>query len=384
MTPELSVVATSRNDDHGGHLNERMQWFLDGLEWQATRQGRSVELLLVEWNPPEGRPPLAEVLRWPDKRSPVVVRLLTVPPRVHAGLVGGARLPLLQMLAKNVGIRRASADAVLATNIDVLLSDEAFAASTGGIGQGSLWRVDRYDVEFPFPPLDDVGAALEFCATHPIRYARRDGVYYPDAGRALPIYQSLGDLAASELRRGARAVSTRLGARHDPAGPTRPQTGPAPSRRSAGDVARFAADRLDAVYGVARLPKLHVNACGDFTLLARSDWERLRGYPEWVVHSWHLDTIFLHQAFGSGVRIVELAPPCVAYHMEHGQGSGWTPEGHTEHMEAVAAKGIRTLTAADLRREKRAFAHHRGPGPIVLNGPDWGLADSDVVETRPG
>ena len=157
----------------------------------------------------------------------------------------------------------------------------------------------------------------------------------------------------------------------------------ATGRRSPAALARWAADRADALYGVVRLPKLHVNVCGDFTLLARKDWEALRGYPEWVVHSWHLDTIFMHQAYGSGVRVVELAPPCVAYHMEHGQGSGWTPEGHSEHMEAVASKGLRTLTSSDLRALKRRFASHRGDDPIVLNGEDWGGVDADVVETVP-
>src|SRR5262249_12417724 len=33
---------------------------------------------------------------------------------------------------------------------------------------------------------------------------------------------------------------------------------------------------------------LHTNACGDFTLLAREDWARLRGYAEWPIFSWHL------------------------------------------------------------------------------------------------
>jgi hypothetical protein len=383
VKPALSVVATSRNDDHGGHLNERMQWFVDGIAWHAERHEVDVELLMVEWNPPVGRPPLAEVLRWPPSGGRVVTRLLTVPAAVHQRLIGESAMPMLQMLAKNVGIRRSSADAVLATNIDVLLTDELFSVATRGIGSGALWRADRYDVEFPFPPLGDVAEALRFCREHPIRYARRDGVYYPESGRALPIYQSLGDMGSYELRRGLRAVRARLGGINVPSGPARPVSG-AGRPRSVADLLNWAGDRFDALYSVATLPKLHVNACGDFTLLAKSDWESLRGYPEWVVHSWHLDTVFLHQAHGSGLRFVELEPPCVVFHMEHGQGSGWTPEGHAEHMAKVSSKGLRTLTAADLRREKRQFARHRSTGtPIVLNGPDWGLIDDEVVESLP-
>ena len=39
---------------------------------------------------------------------------------------------------------------MLATNIDVLLTDELFSASVAGIGEGAVWRADRYDVDFLF------------------------------------------------------------------------------------------------------------------------------------------------------------------------------------------------------------------------------------------
>ena len=361
-----------------------MQWFVDGLAWHAERHEVDVELVMVEWNPPEDRAPLSDVLKWPLVGSRLVARVLTVPAQVHRRLVGESTMPMLQMLAKNVGIRRSTADAVLATNIDVLLTDELFAAASGGIGSGAVWRADRYDVEFPFPPLADVAEALKFCRDHPIRYACRDGLYYPGSGRALPIYQSLNDLGSYEFHRGLRAVRTRMGGRKAPARPARPTSQNGQRPRTPSELASWTTDRLDALYAVASLPKLHVNASGDFTLLARSDWELLRGYPEWVVHSWHLDTVFLHQAHGSGFRFVELEPPCVVFHMEHGKGSGWTPEGHGEHMAKVASKGLKTLSAADLRREKRRFARHRSTGTaIVLNSAGWGLIDDEVVESRP-
>ena len=62
--PHLSIVAASRNDDHGGNLFERMQLFVDGLADQARRFDMPTELVLVEWNPPADRPSLAEALRW--------------------------------------------------------------------------------------------------------------------------------------------------------------------------------------------------------------------------------------------------------------------------------------------------------------------------------
>ena len=54
--PYLSVVVTARNDDHGGNLLGRMQVFVDAWISQAKRHNLSSELIVVEWNPPAGRP----------------------------------------------------------------------------------------------------------------------------------------------------------------------------------------------------------------------------------------------------------------------------------------------------------------------------------------
>ena len=56
--PYLSVVVTARNDDHGGNLLGRMQAFVNGWIAQSKRHGLASELIFVEWNPPQDRPPL--------------------------------------------------------------------------------------------------------------------------------------------------------------------------------------------------------------------------------------------------------------------------------------------------------------------------------------
>ena len=47
-----------------------------------------------------------------------------MPPGVHRRYQYSEALPLYQMIAKNVGIRRARGQFVLATNIDIIFSDE--------------------------------------------------------------------------------------------------------------------------------------------------------------------------------------------------------------------------------------------------------------------
>ncbi len=49
--PYLSVVATARNDNHGGNMLRRMQIFVNGFLEQCRRHQLDAELILVEWNP---------------------------------------------------------------------------------------------------------------------------------------------------------------------------------------------------------------------------------------------------------------------------------------------------------------------------------------------
>src|SRR5262245_31960144 len=98
--PYLSIVATSRNDDHGGSLLRRMQIFVDGVIAQCRRHQLPAELILVEWNPPAERARLAHALQWPDDTAPCDVRIIEVPERLHGRFQHARQLPLFQMIAK--------------------------------------------------------------------------------------------------------------------------------------------------------------------------------------------------------------------------------------------------------------------------------------------
>ena len=122
----LSIVATSRNDNHGGDLNKRMKLFVRSLLYQSRRVKLPCELILVEWNPPTDKPPMKEVLPRPEEGDFLSIRYIIVPGELHRTYKRGDVLPLFQMTAKNVGIRRANAPFVLCTNVDIIFSDEIF------------------------------------------------------------------------------------------------------------------------------------------------------------------------------------------------------------------------------------------------------------------
>ena len=91
--PKLSVVAATRNDEHGGNQMARTQLFINGLAEQALRFKLPVELLLVEWNPPPDRPSLAEALSWPRSEW-FAPRIVVVSPELHARFPQPSSFPL--------------------------------------------------------------------------------------------------------------------------------------------------------------------------------------------------------------------------------------------------------------------------------------------------
>ncbi len=366
--PYLSIVTVSRNDDHGGNLLGRMQLFVDGLAEQCHRHGLKCELILVEWNPPTDRPRLAEALRWSKKPTSCNTRIVVVAPEVHGRFQHADKLPLFQMIAKNVGVRRARGQFVLATNIDILFSVALMEhLARRPLVSGKFYRVDRYDVPSDVPADTVPEERLAWCADHAFRVARRDGIYvrkstdpgapFKRAALSHPgmVWARMRELAAAEsgaavwrYTRGATAIGVKVGQK----------------------------------LGILRAPmRLHTNASGDFTLMARDDWWALRGYPEFEMYSWHIDAVLLYHASRCGFAEVVWESPLCIYHVEHGEGSGWTPEGHKALFERLERRGVPHLTETDFEAIIRRL--RAGPTDITFNGSDWGLADDDLEEIRP-
>jgi len=359
IEPYLSVVATSRNDDHGGDLVGRTQIFVDTLAAHCAALGLPAELVLVDWNPPADRPPLAETIRWPGPGK-LAVRIVTVPPEIHAGFEHGDALPLFQMKAKNAAIRRTRGRFVLATNIDIVLSPAlATRIASRALKPGVLYRVERHDVE-PSPPaaagLDETTA---YCAGHVVRINTRGGSVDRRDGSEMPVYprrhRIVGHMPLDLLRR------------------TKHGTMPWSAEGRAALAANWRLIREE----FAR-PHLFTNAAGDFMLMDRASWHALRGYAEWAIYSFHLDAIFCHQVIASGRRETACQPPMVAWHIEHARGSGFVPEDPDALWRRLDAAGVPWLTGEGADEIIRAL--HRGKQAPTINGDDWGLAGLDLAE----
>jgi hypothetical protein len=435
-TPYLSVVATARNDDHGGDLLARMRAFAHGLAAQCERHCIEAELIVVEWNPPADRVRLADAFEWPDTPW-CPIRIIEVPHELHVRLEHADRLPLFQMIAKNVGIRRARGEFVLATNIDILFSDELMQEiASRRLSPNHVYRVDRHDAAVLPDPATGVARMLEACDRNVVRICTRLGTtdlatdtfyriyeneHWPLFARRLLHFAralirrknlytdlaarrwrrhreylaSLRELAAFRWKRpvsdgaaaneGVNIRATAVVARH--MRPPRPRVHlltraatTAQWLQSKGETLAITLARVkSAWHAEAALIPLHTNASGDFTLLSRAGWASTRGYAELEIFSMHLDGLFLYQAHYAGYPEVEL--PGRIFHIEHTHGFKPDPaEVHTlnQRLERCA---IPQVTGEQFRLW--IYEMYRTRTPLRFNDETWGLADVDLPETSP-
>jgi len=351
LNPYLSIVAASRNDDHGGDPLVRTQIFINCFARQCEKYRLPAELILVDWNPVPGRPGLAGVLQLPPEATYCQARVITVPAVLHNQFKYSDRLPFFQMIAKNAGIRRARGKFILATNIDIIFSDELMRhISEQRLDPAKMLRVDRYDIHRDIPLTYTVEQTLDYAWKNPVRSNRRLG--------PKPLVQHLygDDWFKRVVEPGPEADGLSADVKVVPQGEG---WAAHPSR--------------DAI-----IDHLHTNACGDFTLLSHAGWEAIHGYAEFAGYSFNIDSLGLAAAHYAGYEEVALLPPCVCFHIEHSLGSGWTPEGEKKLFARLQEKKIlnpdwevvHPLIEAMRRREISP----------ALNGPGWGLADFTLPE----
>jgi hypothetical protein len=167
----------------------RMQAFLDSWIVQAKRYDLSSEIVVVEWNPPAGRPPLIQDLRWPNDPGPCQIRFVQVPREIHERFAHSNAIPLHQMIAKNVGIRRARGEFVLVTNIDIIFPEAMMRfLAERSLQSGVMYRIDRHDISNQLPPGGQLDDLLAFCDRHVLRvFAREGGFDLDSAGLPVPV-----------------------------------------------------------------------------------------------------------------------------------------------------------------------------------------------------
>lgn len=325
----LSIVVTSRNDNHGGNLLHRMQVFVNTLASQCKNYNLDTELIIVEWNPPADQKRIREVIEWPLPLDPLTVRVIEVPKEIHDTIPNSDKLPLFQYIAKNAGIRRASGNFILATNIDILFSEELiWFLSLKQLEPDSYYRTDRYDIRNSSIPLN-------LSVEDQLNYCRRDAVSVYDVhGRKELSSKKRDDLTAVDRRTFSEQY------------------------------------KKEPALFLAREAAPHTSACGDFTLMAKTKWHQFMGYPELGLNDLYIDGLILYMAKASGMGQVILKSPMQIFHINHKNST-------TEH-----AKRIQRCDNLDYHKEYRPWCEKmvRERQPTNVNDDSWGLVHENLKE----
>ncbi len=340
--PYLTIVATTRNDNHGGDLLARTACFVQGIYHQSRKFQLAIELILVEWNPPLDKPLLEDVLPKPPKDSLVSLRYIIVPQEVHQRINHSDILPLHQMIAKNVGIRRARGKFILSTNIDLLFSDDCFRIiAAKNLDVNVFYRAVRCDVPQEVLELASVEEQLEFSKRNVLKTLGYTHNYkhvlgFPDFFWWYPnllagIDKGLGHLKKYLPRK---------------------------------------ASKMKNIYA------LNTFASGDFVIMSKSVWKRIKGYYELEMFPLHIDSMALISAYAMGVEQFTFPASACAYHIYH--GDGW--ESRYKDMEEILGLIERRYALGwhgIVESGKRLLSLNR---PYELNDENWGFADVDFEE----
>ncbi len=335
----ISIVIAARNDNYGGDFLERLQSFVNMLVPQLDVYAPDSELVIVEWNPPQGRSRLAEAIRWHEAARRISVRIIEVSNDLHSCLPNSKRMPMFEYFAKNVGIRRTRGDFVLVTNPDILFTAPLIRIlGRFPFSAQCFYRIDRYDT------------------TNRIRVNARE--------RNTLIAAKMGIHTVHCIQR----------------------TSDTPGSQSIGTWRRLwglCTDRWPGshhfVQGGARKTPLidfgnvlgyywglHTNASGDFILASRRSWLEIRGFAEFPDTFTHLDGYCCYQFKAAGLRQMLFVPPYMILHRDHTRAD----------QQTRPRRGVREWQE-DL---KSIMTGALGP---VINGPDWGFGSECLRETVP-
>jgi len=158
----LSIVVCSRNDNHGENMLKRMKLSLYTNIEILEKLNIKAEYIIVDYNTTK-KEKLKDLFKFQDRKF-VKVRFIEVPFSFHKQFKNSNKLPMNNMLARNIGIRRSKGNFVLASGIDIIFSKE-LAKKFQKLQKGVIYRVNRYDVNKSILDcnLKDLDEVLEFC-----------------------------------------------------------------------------------------------------------------------------------------------------------------------------------------------------------------------------
>ena len=307
MKPYLSFVMAARNDDFGGNFLDRFQSCVNSILALSHKHNLNAELIIMEWNPPDDKPRLKDAINWPKNISPASVRIIEIPNEIHRRYKNSEKIPFFEFFAKNAGIRRAKGEYVLATNSDIIFSDEMIKYfASRPFAENVFCRADRYDIKikdasFFKQPLEE---QIRFCQNNIFQIQTMHGALIQSSSEWFKtrVLERLKRLNIKKIINKFKSYA-------------RKTTSPTENKN-----------------GGERFRGLYINAGGDFMLMSKKNWDHFKGYPALGIDR-GLDCYMTIMAHIAGLLQVVL--PFPIYHIEHDRSAQYLrPTAVLENMPA--------------------------------------------------
>jgi len=253
---KLSAVCCGRNDNYGGHFLESALYSLNSMLKTFD------EVVYVDWNTEEGKKIVTDELHL-ENRDKLCVFHVT-PDLVEKITNGTPTPPMCEVLAKNIGIRRATGDIICCVNLDVIVPPrEHIDLMYQKLEVGDMITLTKQDVE-----LDDLkkqfGDETDIQHLMPIIF----GVWPIQKRLMLPVLSMNKELMLKQPE--------------------------------------------DKHHICASI----IQACGDFQVAHRETWFNIKGFEESMTKRLYNDTNVQYKVIMAGGNILASNTPHI-YHIEH-------------------------------------------------------------------
>lgn len=338
--PYLSIVYAGRNDNYGGDFDRRLENSVQWLSKLCNDLQFTVELIIVNYNPVDGRPSLEEAIAWPNENKYLQVRIITVPEETHQTFVDPAirkTVPLFEYIAKNIGIRRAKGEYIMGANPDIIFHPAIIKyIARKKLSRREYYRVDRCDYKaIEETTLENIRQNIFQIFMRQNRYQINPGEYSAWKLFKLRMYNRWRIRKDIWIRK-----NEKLAHKYD----------------------------WDVIYDDTTM-FYHTHCSGDFMLMHRDHWFALNGHPENTYLALHTDSIFVVMARHLGLKEHVFQWPI--YHQDHERRYDAEAEGENQDFRAMFE-----LLVKDSREMEKSGK------PIIYNGDDWGCAGMEFAESR--
>ena len=368
---DFSFIVASRNDNHGGNMKEKNQFFINRWITDVKKYNLSCELIIVDWN---SKIPLRKIFKRSLFKKNKIVKIIEVSNQIHKKFQNSKKINFFQMIAKNAGARRANGKFLIFTNIDIVFSQEFFYyLKNNTIINETIYRADRHDFDLKNLKNYEISEdKIKKLTTHMHKknytYDIKKNKKYFLRKTIIHILQYLYIGIIDFLTNFLKFIIdflTNFLKLHIPKNFLKLHI-----KKILTSLRLFKAlcniNNLKTLFD----KKLHTNACGDFTMIDKQSFYKMKGYHEFDGFSWHIDSLLLFKAYYYlKLNFMNLNFPI--YHINHEPGKKYSSKGKIsiKKIEKIKLNYINDQQLLNLINNYRLNEFDKNDKKI-----NWGLA----------